>query len=125
MPLRTPAAASGIGWPREIFSKLRSGNSSTQFSNLLPDRPYLRCRGTHRGSKRVHDGEANCNLSISRYLIEFIADIPPVSSGLASLQYDPGVDSNSPSDRHPETTRHWSTMRCSLWIADNQPDGDG
>jgi hypothetical protein len=46
-------------------------------------------------------GEPNINPRGSRYLFDFIMGISDVSSGLASLDSDPGVDSNSLSDRQP------------------------
>ena len=46
-------------------------------------------------------GEPNTNSQRSRYLIDFITGISDVSSGLAPIYSDPGVDSNSSSDQHP------------------------
>ncbi len=49
----------------------------------------------HQSSKRVQTGEANINSKTWAYLINFFRH---VSSGLAQLDSDPGVDSNSFSD---------------------------
>ena len=57
-------------------------------------------------------GEPFCNFSTSRYLIDFITSISDVSSGLAPLDCDPCVDSNSLSDQDPQTNRRWPTMRA-------------
>ena len=42
-----------------------------------------------------------------------------VSSGLAPLGSDPGLDSNSASDYHPPKNRRWPTMRANFRIGDN------
>jgi hypothetical protein len=42
---------------------------------------------------RIKPDELNLNFSTSRYLIDFITSISDVSSGLASLDNDPGVAS--------------------------------
>jgi hypothetical protein len=52
---------------------------------------------------RIHVGEPNSVFLDVRYLIDFITDISDVSSGLSPLESDPGVDSNSLSDHHPQT----------------------
>jgi hypothetical protein len=53
----------------------------------------------------------------SRYLIDFIADISDVSSGLSPLYSAPGVDSNSLSDQHPPNESTLAHYACQL------PDG--
>jgi hypothetical protein len=56
------------------------------------------CRNTgpvnRRLQVRVLPGEANFKPLGSRYLIDFITGISDVSSGLAALDSDPGMDSN-------------------------------
>jgi hypothetical protein len=59
--------------------------------------PPVRSPGqlSRKSSKRVQGGEAIINSQSSRYLIDFIMGISDISSGLAALGSDPGVDSNS------------------------------
>jgi hypothetical protein len=77
MPLRTP---------REVFNKLHSENSSSQFSNLSECQPYLRRRANHQSSKRVHDGEAtpveeshsaNTSCSVLNVAVSVFAETTP------------------------------------------------
>jgi len=63
-----------------------------------------------KSSKRVQTGEPVCNPRLSRHLIDFIAGISGVSSGLAPLDSDPGVDSNHSALAHDG---------CQFWVADN------
>ena len=63
------------------------------------------CQLDGKSSKRVQGGEPIIKSRRSRYLIDFTTSISGASSGLAPPDCDPGVDSNSSSDEHPETTR--------------------
>jgi hypothetical protein len=56
----------------------------------------------------------------SRYLIDFIASILDVSSGLAPLESDPGVDSNSLSDQHPQNQS--ALAHYAFQLPDDQPE---
>ena len=55
------------------------------------------------------DWGAKLLFQIVRYLTDFITSLSEASSGLAPPDSDPGVDSNSSTDRHPQTNRRRST----------------
>jgi hypothetical protein len=80
----------------------RRGYGLAAFFYLRVNRgvPLVRTAGLSGGksSKRVQGGEPNLIRLASRYLIDFIAGILDISSGLAPPDSDPGVDSNSLSD---------------------------
>jgi hypothetical protein len=85
-------------------------------------RPCVRSHGQPGGtsSKRVQYGEPIRDFSTSRYLIDFIAGVSDVSSGLAPHASGPGVDSNSLySTSIPQTSRRCSTMRANFRMADD------
>jgi hypothetical protein len=63
------------------------------------------------------DWGANWNFSTSSHLFDVITSISDVSSGLAPLERDPGVDSNSLSDERPPNESTLAHYECQL------PDG--
>ena len=75
------------------------------------------------GSKCVHDGEPVLTFSTSCYLIDFIVGISGVSSGLGLRGSDPGMDSNSISDRRPnrQGSNGAARVRETAWQV--HPDG--
>jgi hypothetical protein len=68
---------------------------------------------------RILLGEPNLVFQAIRYLIDFITSISEVSSELAPLDSDPGVDSNSLSGQLPPNESAMAYYACQLPAADD------
>jgi DNA-dependent RNA polymerase auxiliary subunit epsilon len=107
IPSATPAEALALGHK----------NFAVFYQQLIVHYPNRRATVSCESSKRVQTGAPMLNFSTSRYLIDFITSISDASSGLASLDCDPGVDSNPLSDQYPPNESAVAYQVCQL------PDG--